>query len=327
MPCYNSAAYIRSAVESLKGQTYRQWELIAVNDGSKDDTLSILETYAKDDDRIRIFSKENGGYVSAVNMGLDNISGDYFLLMGSDDRLSYDLFEKINEVAIDKMPDVIGFRTLRFVDGENKGVDKFTSFSTFVNIKDSDILRFEKSYPEHSEIMFTRDTSKIFKTELLGDLRYFGKYGFDADGIFTMLFSHKARSFMSVPVDGYNWTLRSDSLSGRPLTNEITIDRISDWYLFFEQLGEYDNTLITNHEKKYISYYFNTVRELYEKIGCKDKNVRELVGKCIQQLKKIIKKYEYQKIIGRLSFGQRLFLLSPSVYIFFTKLKKNKKHI
>ena len=67
MPCYNSASYLREAVDSIVKQDYSDWDLIAVNDGSTDETLNILDSYSKKDKRIKVFSKKNGGYATAVN--------------------------------------------------------------------------------------------------------------------------------------------------------------------------------------------------------------------------------------------------------------------
>ena len=113
MPCYNSESYVKKAVDSVLMQTYKKWELIAINDGSYDNTLPILQSYAKADPRIRLFSKENGGYVSAVNYGLDYVKGDYFMFLGSDDQLSPDLLQTICEMISDETPDLIGFETMK----------------------------------------------------------------------------------------------------------------------------------------------------------------------------------------------------------------------
>ena len=99
MPCYNSEKYVDNAVQSIIGQTYDNWELIAINDGSTDRTPEILNNYAEKDARIKVISKDNGGYCSAVNMGLDYVCGTYFLFMGSDDGLLESALESIFKKA------------------------------------------------------------------------------------------------------------------------------------------------------------------------------------------------------------------------------------
>lgn len=262
MPCYNSELWVKNALDSIKNQTYPYWELIVVNDGSKDNTPGILNEYAESDERIKVFSKVNGGYVSAVNYGLDKITGNYFLFLGSDDVLDTGLFEKLYEniCKISFKPDVINFRTVKVIDGEKHGIDKYTSFETTMYSKDSCLKEYSEKYPEHSLSLFVRDTSKCFKTSLLGELRYFGKYGIDADGIFSMLFCHKATSFLSVYYDGYFWTLRNDSVSAT-ISPEKNIDRIKNWILFYEELMKSgtDEKKLSDMEKHYVNTMLATI--------------------------------------------------------------------
>ena len=71
VPAYNSAAFIHTCIDSVLGQTCPDFELILVDDGSKDDTLALCSAYARRDPRIRVFHKENGGHTSARNAGLE----------------------------------------------------------------------------------------------------------------------------------------------------------------------------------------------------------------------------------------------------------------
>lgn len=270
MPCYNSEKYLDYAIKSVILQTFTDWELIAINDGSTDRTEEMLRAYSGKDDRIKVFSKQNGGYCSAVNAGLNSISGKYFLFMGSDDALSENLLGGIFAEAEKRYPDLIGFRSVKVIDGVPEGLDGFTKFDSFVYEIDTSIKDFESAHGGHARIFFVRDTSKCYKTELLGDLRYFGKYGFDADGIFSMLFAHKCRSFMSLPIDGYLWTLRSDSLSGRTVTAEVYEDRLDNWKRFYSVIKTLDASEISKTEKNYVDYYWVATRR-YAKIVFENK--------------------------------------------------------
>ena len=262
MPCYNSESYVRGAVESVVNQTYPNWELVLVNDGSTDGTLSILQEYAAEDPRIRVFSKPNGGYISAVNLGLEKITGEYFLLMGSDDALGTDLFRSLSEVP--GQPDCIAFRSVIVQDGVIQGVERVTNFRESVSAFDTNMAEFARNYPGTSDILFTRDTSKCYRRSLLGDLRYFGKYGYDADGIFSMLLCHNAASFAAIPVDGYFWTLRGDSLSGRKSSYKQDCDRVENWTRFYEILLTMDETEIADAEKEYLYYVLGILQEAWK---------------------------------------------------------------
>lgn len=93
IPTYNASKFLREALDSLIAQTFTDWEAICVNDGSTDDSLSILQEYAAKDSRFRILDGPNGGYGKAMNRGLDAACGVYTSILEPDDftpRLSYE---------------------------------------------------------------------------------------------------------------------------------------------------------------------------------------------------------------------------------------------
>lgn len=86
MPAYNASKYIRNSIESVINQTYHQWELLIVNDCSKDDTLSICQEYEKHYCNIRVINLEkNSGVAIARNVGIKNSQGKYIAFLDSDD--------------------------------------------------------------------------------------------------------------------------------------------------------------------------------------------------------------------------------------------------
>lgn len=99
VPCYNVQDFIEETLDSLVAQSLRDIEVICVNDGSKDGTLSILKRYADGDDRIKIIDKENGGYGKAMNVGMAAAAGEYVGIVESDDYVEHDMFEKLYDVA------------------------------------------------------------------------------------------------------------------------------------------------------------------------------------------------------------------------------------
>ena len=88
VPVYNVEKYINRCIESVLAQTYRNFELILVDDGSPDNCGAICDDYASKDRRIRVIHKENGGVSSARNAGLDSAGGDYILFVDSDDYIT-----------------------------------------------------------------------------------------------------------------------------------------------------------------------------------------------------------------------------------------------
>jgi len=88
MPVYNASQYLRESIQSLIDQTYERWELIAIDDGSTDNSKEILNSYS--DSRIKIFARENGGQCAATNTGLKHISGDFVQFFDADDLMDKD---------------------------------------------------------------------------------------------------------------------------------------------------------------------------------------------------------------------------------------------
>ena len=94
VPIYNVAEYLPKCIESILAQTYPDYELILVNDGSKDTSPEIAEDYAKKDSRIRVIHKPNGGLSDARNEGMKYASGKYISFIDSDDFIEPDMLEK-----------------------------------------------------------------------------------------------------------------------------------------------------------------------------------------------------------------------------------------
>ncbi|MEM3094827.1 MAG: glycosyltransferase [Nitrososphaera sp.] len=94
LPVYNAERYVALAVQSILDQSYRDFELILINDGSTDNSLSILETFAARDPRIRLISRENRGLVATLNEGLSLANGEFIARMDADDIALPLRFEK-----------------------------------------------------------------------------------------------------------------------------------------------------------------------------------------------------------------------------------------
>lgn len=109
VPVYNTRDYVSECLESLIGQTWRDIEIICVNDGSTDDSARILQEYAWRDERISILTQENRGLSAARNAGLRAARGEYVLFVDSDDRLEGTACERLVYEIVGKEPDLIVF--------------------------------------------------------------------------------------------------------------------------------------------------------------------------------------------------------------------------
>ena len=95
MPSYGVEKYISKAIESVLSQTFQNWELLVVNDGSRDNTREIAKNYEASDSRIRVLDKENGGLSDARNFGLKFAKGKYIHFFDPDDWIESDFYERL----------------------------------------------------------------------------------------------------------------------------------------------------------------------------------------------------------------------------------------
>ena len=98
VPVYNVEKYINECLSSLINQTYKNIEIVVINDGSSDNSLSLIEEYSRIDDRIRVIDQKNMGLGYTRNVGIDNAVGDYILFVDSDDYISLNTCEEIEAV-------------------------------------------------------------------------------------------------------------------------------------------------------------------------------------------------------------------------------------
>lgn len=109
MPCHNGANYLESTINSIQNQTYTNWELIFVDDGSTDHTLAIIQKLADKDDRIRVYTMPHGGRGHARNACLEHVRGEFIAICDADDISFPERFEKqIKYLLLNKEIDVVG---------------------------------------------------------------------------------------------------------------------------------------------------------------------------------------------------------------------------
>ncbi len=95
VPVYNVENYLKKCLDSIVNQTFKDIEIILINDGSTDNSLNICKEYAKKDHRIRLINKPNGGLSSARNVGIDLSTGEYLGFVDSDDWIALNMYEKL----------------------------------------------------------------------------------------------------------------------------------------------------------------------------------------------------------------------------------------
>lgn len=137
VPVYNVKEYIVKCVNSLINQTYKNIEIILVDDGSTDGSSEKCEELAKEDYRIKVIHKENAGLGMARNTGMKVALGEYVSFIDSDDYVDLRLYEKMYENIQKKKPDVIYFGLNKV---SSKGIEKVGSLPTTLEYKNDDVL-------------------------------------------------------------------------------------------------------------------------------------------------------------------------------------------
>lgn len=120
-PMYNGAKYVSQTIESVQAQSYLNWEMIIINDGSKDNGPQIVADYAVNDPRIKLINQPNGGSASARNNGLRNAQGRYICFLDSDDTWDSD-FLSSQLLFIAKNNAMMVYSSFRRVDISNKEI-------------------------------------------------------------------------------------------------------------------------------------------------------------------------------------------------------------
>ncbi len=116
IPTYNVAPYLRQCMDSVVNQSLRDIEILCVNDGSTDESLSILQEYAKSDERVVLIDKPNSGYGDSMNRGLDIARGEYIAIVEPDDFIALNMYEDLYSKAHELNLDIIKSDFIRFVN-------------------------------------------------------------------------------------------------------------------------------------------------------------------------------------------------------------------
>ena len=108
VPVYQAEKLLPACLDSVKQQSFQDWELLLIDDGSRDQSPAICDRYAAEDARIRVFHKENGGVSEARNLGLRNAAGEYIAFLDADDRFEPQTLEVLLELCEKSGADSVG---------------------------------------------------------------------------------------------------------------------------------------------------------------------------------------------------------------------------
>ncbi|WP_294555811.1 glycosyltransferase [uncultured Bacteroides sp.] len=167
VPCYNVEQYLHKCADSILAQTYENFELILVNDGSLDKSLQICEEYAAKDSRVIVVDKKNGGQASARNAGLDIATGDYIGFIDGDDWIEPNMYEILLSKAIEFDSDIVQC-TWAIVDPD--GTKRLICDSSIIE-QYSNFDALKELVDVTGKLLNTSVCCKLFKRNVIGDIR------------------------------------------------------------------------------------------------------------------------------------------------------------
>ncbi len=136
IPVYNTEKYLDECLNSVENQTLKEIEIICVNDGSTDNSLSVLEKHRSKDRRIKIVNQKNAGVSAARNAGIKKASGEYIAFLDSDDIVVPWAYERAYGLATKHNVDIVEFDFHGFIDGEETGASSLSYRESSFEIKE-----------------------------------------------------------------------------------------------------------------------------------------------------------------------------------------------
>lgn len=187
VPIYNVEQYLPVCIESILAQTFPDWEMILVNDGSPDNSWQICQQYRQQDSRIRLVTKENGGLSSARNAGLEVARGQYVMFVDSDDYVEPDCLESAYTAICRAGADLYIGGFYEYYEKENRKTPKCIARSREYSVQEL-LNRYEIDYPSH---WVSLAWGKLYKRQIIQEnhLRFDTtlRYKEDAPFVYTYM--------------------------------------------------------------------------------------------------------------------------------------------
>ena len=234
LPVYNSEDYLKECLDSLINQTFDDFEVLCINDGSSDNSLAILREYEKTDSRITVIDQENQGVAKTRNNGLSLVKGNYVYFMDGDDELDKNAFKKLHDNLASNGSDFCIMKVI-FVNGVEKY--KFPAFDLEKEFSNVNFDKFTFTYKDVKSHVLNdlfAPWLKMYKREFLTEYNFaFPDLKSYSDAPFHVETMLKANKISFVPEYLYYYRENDDSLvhSSSNTVNFFTLSDIIEHYL------------------------------------------------------------------------------------------------
>lgn len=276
VPVYNVEKYLPKCLDSLVNQTFKDIEIICVNDGSPDNSIDILNEYAQKDDRVKVITKENGGLFSARHEGMKYINGEYVIFVDSDDWVSHSLVEKCLNAAKVENPDVVVYGAFSVREKSGKIHCKRGGY---------DYAKIPKNFNRKNIFNYPPTAwSKMYKTEFLKEHNIrFQEIKNGEDQLFfvhSMLCADKIRKvnenlyyYIKSRAGAITAVNKKTSLS--PVMNLYAIDKLLDSLNIDE---EYKKFILSKYFKKALSWFAKASDDISDRFYEETMDVRKYLS-------------------------------------------------
>lgn len=318
IPVYNVEKYLKECLDSVTNQTYKNLEIILIDDGSTDSSGEICDEFIKKDNRIRVIHKQNGGLSSARNAGLDIMQGEYLAFVDSDDIIDesyiqtlFDMIQKYNTKI-----SMIGFCKFKNIKELDEYKNQNSNSKDFV-LSSHDI--FKLSFLPYNAFMTTAWTN-LYNKEIFKNLRFREGILFEDTDIYFEIIetynSSKSVAFCDKKL--YFYRQQEDSIMKK--FNEKKLSKIEIANKFADKIVEKYSDL-----KKYANFYkCNIALFLYTEIILQNdyKKYNEKLKESCQIVKQNFDFIFAYKINLKRAILLQLFKINPKLYNFIYKVFK-----
>lgn len=329
VPIYNVEKYVSKCLESLINQTYKNIEVLAIIDGSPDDSVSIVKQYAKKDDRIKCIEKENGGYGSVLQKAISMIKTEFFLICDPDDWLAENAVEVLLKAATENNVDlVVGDKYLVYSNNYEKRY--CSSVNKVMNIIPNKI--YKEDIGKFS-LMQVSPHSKLFKTSLVKDIVFPERVSYTDYLLYIVavnnsksgIYINKALSYYLIDREGNTTTdvslkaINSVTTVFTETINYLKNKKCINNDIYYSLYNEYRYVILEQVSKLDRDSYFKMTKKIKECLFLLKNKHKEIIKRI--EFDNIIKTF-YNKIICYLMFKNLTNDIVTRIIIKFLKKRK-----
>ena len=230
VPVYNAATYLSECVESILLQTYKNFEVILVDDGSSDNSGQICDNFSIKDSRVKVIHQDNRGRSFARNSGIDKSTGDYLYFVDADDIIDPNLLELVVNALKEHDVDCVRFGYKKF---NSTGQLYSRKLHEKLYIFDQDDMKIQFAQSLLNGDVYFQVWSGVFKRSIIfkNNIRFCDSDKiFSEDSLFSVLFSLYSSSSYSIPFEPYNYREVSTSIMNEARKEKrILINEFIEW--------------------------------------------------------------------------------------------------